>query len=1390
MERNILHEQVWPEIRTYCRDRGVRFQMIDLRWGISEEADQDHRTVAICLEEISRCQKISPDFSFIALLGDRHGSRLLPDVIPAPDFDKLLAVLSPDEQARLQTWYRLDLNALPAGAYVLLPRGGEHAVANSAFAEFAAWEPMQSELLALLTRACQQAEVTATTRFAILASVSEQEIQAGIFEAPDKGARALCFRRNLVRQEGETIAGGVFEAFPLGLERLEALQARLATLPGGIIPFTAQYLGRAITDAHLLSFATLVKAQVIAHINQILDQRQASGYEAVAASHQRFADERLRHFTGRTHERAQIVNYLKQPARTPLLVTGQGGVGKTALLLQALIDTEVMAPQSIILHRFIGGSAPHNDVAALLRDLSATLAERYEQSDKPIPAIREDLIRQLPGFLALATNDHPLILYLDALDQLRDAIDDLTWLPATLPDHVHIVCSILKGPIVVAWHTIHPNVPSIYLEPLDPASIATTVRGLFADMGRRLQPDQERLVLLRCSSSGLPLYLRLVVDATQHWNSWQVGPAIPALADDVPGVLQQRFKQLESPSAHGPMLVQHALGLIGAAKNGLAEDELLDVLGQDQQTREAIVRHTQHAPPVDQVPIVLWLRLYADLDALLTERARQGVSLITFYHRQVEEAIQAHYLSGANGIARHRELAYYFGSQAPYLINTPDQPLVMINERMVSELAIQQAKGQLQHFLKRTIFDATFLQARIQAGTTQIALEDVSLMEEDKDAQFLALTLQLSGHILDRSPDELMNQVVGRGSIDLPFHNLPRRFGIFFKLLTPTLRRSGGALSRIFTGHTDGVLSCAISPDGRYALSGSRDQTLRLWDLSSGKQKWVVSGHSGEIRACMVTPDGCFALSASTDQTLKLWELQSGMLVRTFIGHSDPVRACVVTLDGYFVLSGSYDKTLRLWDIQSGRLINTFTGHTDGVMSCTLSPDGRYALSASRDRTLRLWDLRSGETVRIFEGHTDEVRACSITPDGRYVLSASTDHTLRQWDMHSGQAVRLLQEHSGRVDCCLAMPDGRYALSGSYDRTLHVWDLQTGEEVRGYKGHTDTVTTCAVTPNEQYALSGSLDTTLCLWDLQSRETNSVSQGHTRGIWSCDVTSDGQYALSASTDQTLRLWDLSTNEVVQVLQGHTGSVKTCTISPDGHFAISGSEDTTLRLWNLRTGDQLRVLQGHSRGIWSCAISPNGRFALSGSEDTTMLLWNLQTGETMRVFQGHSQGIWACPISSDGFFALSCSEDSTLRLWDLQTGETLRTLRGHLGSVNCCTITRDGRFALSGSQDTTLRLWDLESGELVRVYRGHLNSVSSCLVMWNGHYALSTSEDRSIRLWDLSSSEPICQWFADAPIFCCATSQFEFFIVAGDSAGSLHCLQLKQSTPVSKSSEKLG
>jgi small GTP-binding protein len=272
--------------------------------------------------------------------------------------------------------------------------------------------------------------------------------------------------------------------------------------------------------------------------------------------------------------------------------------------------------------------------------------------------------------------------------------------------------------------------------------------------------------------------------------------------------------------------------------------------------------------------------------------------------------------------------------------------------------------------------------------------------------------------------------------------------------------------------------------------------------------------------------NGRYAISGFQDNSLRLWDLETERCLRSFIGHTDGVRSVAWSRDQRRVLSVANDKTVRLWDIETGRCLLVFEGHADRVTSVAWSGDQRRALSGANDHTVRLWDVETGRCLRVFQGHTDFVWCVVWGRDQRHAISGSKDKTVRLWDVETGECLRFLEGHNEGVWSLVWSSDQRRALSGASDNTVRLWDVETGRCLLVLEGHTDWVYSMAWSDDQRLALSGSRDNTVRLWDVKAGRCLRVLRGHTHGVTSVAWSADQRHAFSGDVDGGIRVWDLS------------------------------------------------------------------------------------------------------------------------------------------------------------------------------------------------------------------------------------------------------------------------
>ncbi|KAK3359288.1 WD40-repeat-containing domain protein, partial [Lasiosphaeria hispida] len=441
----------------------------------------------------------------------------------------------------------------------------------------------------------------------------------------------------------------------------------------------------------------------------------------------------------------------------------------------------------------------------------------------------------------------------------------------------------------------------------------------------------------------------------------------------------------------------------------------------------------------------------------------------------------------------------------------------------------------------------------------------------------------------------------------------------------PAVEDGWSACRQTLEGHSDSVHSVDFSPDSKLIASGSRDQTIKIWDTATGACTQTLKGHSDSVYSIAFSPDSKLIASGSDDQTIKIWDTATGACTQTLKGHSRSVYSIAFSPDLKLIASGSDDQTVKIWDTATGACTQTLKGHSGYVSSIAFSPDSKLIASGSGDQTVKIWDTATGACTQTLKGHSRSVYSIAFSPDSKLIASGSDDQTIKIWDTATGACTQTLKGHSGSVYSIAFSPDSKLIASGSRDQTVKIWDTATGACTQTLKGHSSSVTSIAFSPDSKLIASGSRDQTVKIWDTATGACTQTLKGHSGYVTSIAFSPDSKLIASGPEDQTIKIWDTATGACTQTLKGHSRSVTSIAFSPDSKLIASGSDDQTIKIWDTATGACTQTLKGHSDSVSSIAFSPDSKLIASGSRDETVKIWDTATGACTQTLKGHSRSV---------------------------------------------------------------------------------------------------------------------------------------------------------------------
>ncbi len=572
-------------------------------------------------------------------------------------------------------------------------------------------------------------------------------------------------------------------------------------------------------------------------------------------------------------------------------------------------------------------------------------------------------------------------------------------------------------------------------------------------------------------------------------------------------------------------------------------------------------------------------------------------------------------------------------------------------------------------------------------------------------------------------------------------------------------------------GHTDGIWSLKFSPDNKQILTASRDATVKVWDVATGRLLHNFTDHTNPVISGQFSSDGTKILSIGRKGSIKIWEMTSGKLFHDLTLSEVDVYDAQFSPDGQKVVIPDMDLTIRVWDVTSGKVLHEFTGKGDmdpGVLlSGHFSPDGKQVIGKNW-KTINIWDVASGELLHVFAEHPDGVQSVHFSPDGKMIVSGCYDGSIKLWDLSTGKTLLEFKGHSESVNSTHFSPDGQSIVSASDDGTVKIWDITSGNLLKDFTGHTDWVNSAIFSPDGKMIESASKDGTVKIWDVATGKLLNDFRGYSAGYFS----PDSKMVVSTSGYRKIKIWNAMSGELIHDLSGHTKLLQYARFIPESKMIAIRSSDGIVKIWDSEKGQILHIIKLYKNWDHTGQFSFDGKMIVTWNT-RTIKIWDLSLGKPIHDFTDHSDYIFTAQFSPDNKLIASASADKTIKIWDVASGSLIRTLVAHTDRVSSAKFSPDGKLIVSSSWDNTIKIWDVASGSLIHdligsreifspnskmmgavhgnvikiwdtatgkllhTFSGHTSYINSLQFSADGKLIVSSGLDDTIKVWDVNS-----------------------------------------------------
>lgn len=889
---------------------------------------------------------------------------------------------------------------------------------------------------------------------------------------------------------------------------------------------------------------------------------------------------------------------------------------------------------------------------------------------------------------------------------------------------------------------------------------ATSVATVHKHHRRRPNEPRRGGLVRLASSNAVGVGLKLGIGASLN------RPGLPAVrrASALSGVELAELSDSESSDAEsvsstssssadergegpGAKLVRVALCLLHCSRNGLTEDQLLELLAPEGSER---------------LQPAIWSRMYRTLEMYIRPPGSSGTSTLQFFHDQFREAVKSRYFAHGRSAERatYGKLSAYLQGKADPI---KDGTWLCADSEVFDDLVYYQRQALQLNGLRDTLGNLQFVRARATHGTDGLErlLRDYhDTIAMVKEVKYTLLKAHFGGQTgarediikwlrefltfvasnfnrLAKHPTLTFQYAINQPDDSAPYHQACKlmRYQCVSLIVERAFRYKLAHAQPEGAGNS--VVYAALRK--KYDENKIVEVTPRRWIMWGNKpqRNRVIAQFSGlkspiSTAGCLPSKEATATVAVGHDNgILHVLDVHTGKVAREFTGsaHKSKITTLQYSFDARVMVSGDVYGTLAVWDTRTGAVITSINEHERSVTavqfirleSAQVGDRGAYSFaSAAQDNSLRVFQelpLPSGPVYECVWSH-DWMSATPLclafSLENQALMVGHADGTVNVWDTH---AINLglvplgkFVGHSFVPTSAMACARGGDRLAtggGNGDIKVWVWhaDQSDGKAVQTLsgswlqirmftRGHAKAVTCIAFSPEGNKVVSSALDHTIIITDAVRGIELLTMRGHTDRIAGVAFIGSEDRVVSTSADQTVKLWDSSTVDVA-----------TKQAPPVKQAPKARKSKPTEALAATRDAEQ----QDWPFAILCTEVSAKGDKAISGSRSGELKVWGLDEAREEILLMGHEAGVSAVEFSRGGEVFISGDEQGVLNVWNGDTYDhmfTFSSVRESVLDIAVCRGVEPGTFlSIVSFSDAPLKVYDVTAGAELDVGPSH-------------------------------------------------------------------------------------